>query len=69
MWLQQAVTGSRKDEKKFLRLLRTQFWRTFKVKSTWGIKWIGLVRSKKFALPLGHKQMEVTMSSFYKPKV
>jgi len=47
--------GSGKVEKKFLRLLRTQFWRLFKVKSTRGIKWIGLGRSKKFALPLGHK--------------
>jgi len=55
MWLQQAVTGSGKDEKKFLQLLRTQFRRTFKVNSTWGIKWIGLVKSKKFALALGHK--------------
>jgi len=69
MWLQQAVTGRGKDEKKFLQLLRTQFQRTFKVNSTWGIKWIGLVRSKKFALPLVHKQTEVTMSSLYKPKV
>jgi len=55
MWLQQAVTGSGKDENKFLQLLRTQFRRTFKVNSTWGIKWIGLVRGKKFALALGHK--------------
>jgi len=46
MWLQQAVTGSGKVEKKILRLLRTQFRRQFKVKSTRGIKWIGLVRSK-----------------------
>jgi len=69
MWLQQAVTGSGKVEKKIFRLLRTQFRRQFKVKSTRGIKWIGLVRSKNFALPLGHKLTEVTMSSFYKPKV
>jgi len=55
MWLQQAVTGSGKVEKKILRLVRTQFRRQFEVKSTRGIKWIGLVRSKKFALPLGHK--------------
>jgi len=55
MWLQQAVTGSGKVEKNILRLLMTQFRRQFKVKSTRGIEWIGLVRSKKFALPLGHK--------------
>jgi len=54
-WLQQAVTGSGKVEKKFLRLLKTQFRQQFEVKSTRGIKWIGLVRSKKFALPLGYK--------------
>jgi len=28
-----------------------------------------LVRSKKFALPLAHKQTEEIMSSLYKPKV
>jgi len=55
MWLQQAVTGSGKVEKKILRLLRAQFQQQFKVISTRGMKWIGLVRSKKFALPLGHK--------------
>jgi len=57
MWLQQAVTGSGKVEKKILRLLRTQFRRQFKVKSSRGIKWISLVRSKKFALLLAGAEL------------
>ena len=56
VWLQQAVTGSGKIEKKNFAITDdSDSAAGLKVKSTRGIKWIGLVGSKKFALPLGHK--------------